>query len=145
MRGFVLAGVLALGMVTITAATELPAALVDPYVRVQAALAADKMDKVKQDAAEIAKAAGSLGAPASKVAEAAQTLEGAGDLKSARDAFGRVSDALFAYAKSQGATPPAGVKIAFCPMANKSWLQKGDTIQNPYYGSDMLQCGEFKK
>ena len=38
-----------------------------------------------------------------------------------------------------------GVKLAYCPMVKASWLQKGDTIRNPYYGSAMLECGEFRK
>lgn len=34
----------------------------------------------------------------------------------------------------------------FCPMANKgegaNWLSKEQTIENPYYGSQMLSCGK---
>jgi hypothetical protein len=37
------------------------------------------------------------------------------------------------------------VKVAYCPMVRKSWLQKDGTISNPYYGSSMQTCGEFKK
>jgi len=40
--------------------------------------------------------------------------------------------------------PPAGVKMAFCPMVMKPWLQADATITNPYYGKDMLTCGNFK-
>jgi hypothetical protein len=125
-------------------ALELAPALVDPYVRVQSALAADKIDGVKADAAAIGAAAATLGEPASAIAAAAKRLEAAANLKDARKAFGEVSDALFAYIKATGATMPAGVKTAYCPMVNKSWLQKGDKIQNPYYGSEMLDCGSFK-
>jgi hypothetical protein len=35
------------------------------------------------------------------------------------------------------------VKVAYCPMARKSWLQKSGTIQNPYYGTAMSDCGRF--
>ena len=31
-------------------------------------------------------------------------------------------------------TPPSGVKMAFCPMVLKPWLQADATITNPYYG-----------
>ena len=38
---------------------------------------------------------------------------------------------------------------AFCPMAfdwkGASWLQKGTKINNPYFGSQMLRCGEIKQ
>jgi hypothetical protein len=30
-------------------------------------------------------------------------------------------------------------------MVQRSWLQKDEKISNPYYGSAMLTCGEFKK
>jgi hypothetical protein len=132
-------------VVAAISAAELPASLVDPYVRVQAALAADKTDSLKQDAVDLATAAGTLGAPAARLADAARQLERAADLKAARAAFGEVSDALVAYAKATGSTNPAGVKTAYCPMANKPWLQKGEKIQNPYYGTEMLECGEWKK
>lgn len=127
------------------AAAELPAGLLDPYLRVQVALAADTIEGVTQEAGAIAQAATGLGQPAAKLADAASKLEGAGDLKAARSAFGDVSDALLAYAEATGATPPADVKTVVCAMAHKPWLQKGDTVTNPYYGSEMLRCGEIKK
>jgi hypothetical protein len=129
--------------VALTAA-ELAPALVDPFVRVQSALAADKIDSVKDDAIEIGKAAAALGDAGKPMGAAATKLQDARDLKAARKAFAELSDALFAYTKATGATMPAGVKAAYCPMVNKSWLQKGDKIQNPYYGSEMLECGNFR-
>ena len=126
------------------AAAELAPALVDPYVRVQSALAADKIDGVKADAAAIGAAAEKMGDAARPITAAAKRLEEAANLKDARKAFGDVSEALFAYIKTTGASMPPGVKTAYCPMVNKSWLQKGDKIQNPYYGSEMLECGSFR-
>jgi hypothetical protein len=41
-------------------------------------------------------------------------------------------------------TPPEGVKVAFCPMVRKPWMQQGEAIANPYYGSQMLTCGSFR-
>jgi hypothetical protein len=134
----------AIAAVGVVMAAELAPSLVEPYVRVQAALAADKTDGVKADAAAIGAAAGNLGEPAKPIAAAAKRLEDAGSIKDARKAFGEVSDALFAYIKATGASMPSGVKTAYCPMVNKSWLQKGDKIQNPYYGSEMLDCGSFR-
>jgi len=38
------------------------------------------------------------------------------------------------------------LNVAFCPMADHDkgadWLQIGDDIRNPFYGSEMLTCGE---
>jgi hypothetical protein len=126
-------------------AAELAPALVDPYVRVQSALAADTVDTVKGDAVQIGKAAEALGESATPIVAAAKMLEDASNLKAARQAFGTLSESVFAYAKASGATMPDGVKTAYCPMVNKSWLQKGEKIQNPYYGSEMLECGSFRK
>jgi hypothetical protein len=134
----------AMAAVCVLAAAELAPALVDPYIRVQSALAADKVDTVKADAVAIAAAAAGMGDAAEPIGAAAKRLEAAANLKDARKAFGEVSDALFAYAKATGASMPADVKTAYCPMVNKSWLQKGDKIRNPYYGSEMLDCGSFR-
>ena len=65
--------------------------------------------------------------------------------RAARDAFGALSDAVVAAAKAEGWKDLGDAKLAFCPMARRPWLQKEDKIRNPYYGSAMLDCGEFKK
>ena len=36
------------------------------------------------------------------------------------------------------------MRLAYCPMVNKPWLQKDKEIRNPYYGAAMLTCGSFK-
>jgi len=126
-------------------AADLPAGLVDPYLRVQTALAADKIDGVKADAGQIVRAAGTLGEKAKPIADAARQLEGAADVAKARDAFGNLSDAIVAYLQASGSTTGTDVKVAFCPMAGKPWLQKGTAIKNPYFGSRMLECGEIKQ
>jgi membrane fusion protein, copper/silver efflux system len=126
------------------AASDLPTVLVDPYLRIQVALAADKTDGVTKNAASIAQAAEGLGGEGGKIADAARELEKSPDLRRARTAFGALSDAIMAYAKATGAKPPGDVKVAYCPMINKSWLQKGDAIRNPYYGAEMLECGGFR-
>ena len=41
-------------------------------------------------------------------------------------------------------TAPEGVRKAYCPMAQKPWLQEGSTLANPYYGTSMATCGEFQ-
>ena len=78
------------------------------------------------------------------MASAAADLEKAGDIKAMRDAFGPLSDAVVSAAKADGWTDVKGLKLAYCPMVKRSWLQAGETIQNPYYGKSMPGCGEFK-
>lgn len=31
---------------------------------------------------------------------------------------------------------------ATCPMAKAKWIQKPGPLRNPYYGKEMLECGE---
>jgi membrane fusion protein, copper/silver efflux system len=122
----------------------MPSSVVDPYLKIQIALAQDRIDDVRANAGDVAKAASSLGAPAVKIDTAAVQLASATALEDARDKFGVLSDAIVTYMDGLHLTPPDGVRKAYCPMVNKPWLQKGDTLENPYYGSSMLTCGEFR-
>jgi hypothetical protein len=119
-------------------------AIIEPYLRIQAALARDSIDDVKANAGNIATAAASLGAPAMKIDMAAVQLTSTSDLVEARDRFGALSEAILNYMDGLHLTPPDGVRVAFCPMLKKPWLQQGETIANPYYGSEMPTCGDFR-
>ena len=118
--------------------------IVDPYLKIQAALANDSLDEVKANAGNIATAATALGAPAMKIDTTALQLAAAADLPSARDRFGALSEAIVNYMDGFKLTAPEGVRVAVCPMVNKPWLQQGDTLANPYYGKDMPTCGNFR-
>jgi hypothetical protein len=126
------------------AAAELPKALVDPYLHVQAALASDKFEPVAVNAKAIGAVAATLGKDAEVLASAAKKLESASDIAAARTAFGEVSAALVAYAEKTKSDFGADVRVAYCPMVNKPWLQKDKEIKNPYYGAAMLSCGSFR-
>lgn len=136
--------VLVLGLAGVSAAADF-AAVVDPYLKIQQALAGDKIDGVKQNAGAVATAAEQIGAPAQAIAAAAREVEKAGDIKAARNAFATLSDAVVAYADSTKAPLGTDVKVAYCDMKKKPWLQKGMAIRNPYYGSEMLECGVIKR
>ena len=118
--------------------------VVDPYLKIQLALASDSTEGVKANAGEIATAASALGAPAAKIDMAAIQLASAGELDDARAKFGVLSEAIDTYMTGLHLTPPEGVKIAFCPMARKPWMQQAESIANPYYGTQMLTCGSFR-
>jgi hypothetical protein len=128
-----------------TRAADTLAGVMEPYLRIQAALSTDSIIGVPADAAGIAGAAASLGDRGKQLQTAAKELQAAGDLRAARAAFGKLSDALVAYAAATDSALGPGVKVAYCPMVQKSWAQKGDTIANPYYGKEMLTCGAFRK
>jgi hypothetical protein len=131
------------------AGSEMSRAIVDPYLKIQAALADDSTEGIHSNAGAIVTAATSLGAPAMKIDTAAIQLAAASeaqppDIKDVRDKFGRLSDAIDVYMTGLHLAPPEGVKVAVCPMVNKPWMQEGSTLANPYYGKEMPTCGSFR-
>jgi Cu(I)/Ag(I) efflux system membrane fusion protein len=124
--------------------SEMPRSIIDPYLKIQVALADDSMDGVKGNAGTIATAATSLGAPAMKIDTAAVQLASATEIEDARVKFGALSEAIDTYAAGLKLKMPEGVRVAFCPMAQKPWLQQASAINNPYYGKSMPTCGSFR-
>ena len=118
--------------------------MIDRAVAIQVSLSHDKMDGVSANATSIATDAGSLGKSGEKIVAGAMALQKAKKIDEAREAFGRMSEALVAYLEAQKQKPGNGVRVAYCPMVRKPWLQKDGAIQNPYYGASMLTCGSFK-
>jgi hypothetical protein len=125
---------------------EMSHAIIYPYLKIQDALSQDSTDGIRQNAGEIATAATALGAPAMKIDTGAVALAAAGngDIEDARAKFGTLSEAIDTYMKGFDLKPPEGVSVAYCPMAQKPWLQEGRTLANPYYGKAMPTCGEFR-
>ena len=126
------------------AGSEMSRAVIDPYLKIQAALADDSMDGVKANAGNLATAATALGAPAMKIDTTAVQLANATEIEDARDRFGALSDAIDTYMTGLKLKAPEVVKVAFCPMVQKPWLQADATINNPYYGKSMQTCGSFR-
>lgn len=126
-------------------ASDAMKAIVGSYLDIQAKLAADKIDGIKPAAQAIATQASRMGAPGDPIAKAAKAIGEAADIKAARLAFGDLSDAVIAAGKADGWKDVPEVKVAYCPMVKKSWVQKESEIRNPYLGSSMLTCGSFTK
>ena len=125
-------------------AKEMPSAVIDPYLRIADALASDSIEGVTSNAGQVATAATALGALAFKIDTSAAQLTSAGGLDDAREKFAALSEAIDAYMTNLHLTPPEGVRVAFCPMVMKPWMQNDGTLRNPYYGSQMLTCGSFR-
>ena len=68
------------------------------------------------------------------------------DLKTARDAFEPFSTALADLVRAQPTEARGGLRIFQCPMTpvlgTGRWLQRDAALRNPFYGSEMLECGE---
>jgi len=122
------------------------------YIEVQKILAADKTEGVNEIAGNMLKKAGKLdakkakGEHASKYAKipeqlkkSAMSLKKAKNIKSMRKAFGEMSKPMAMWTSLN---KPDETYVVYCPMAKKSWLQDSEEVANPYYGSEMLKCGE---
>ncbi len=146
-----------LGSVAFTASagpldTKMQAILVD-YLKIQNALAADVTTGLPQAAGDLAAKAKQI-TPAelrgehaehfkdlpAKLATGAGRVAGAASIAAAREAFKELSRPMAMWASM---TKPKGVDVVFCSMAGASWLQKRGDIRNPYYGKEMLACGEI--
>jgi hypothetical protein len=126
-------------------ASEAMKTIVPSYMEIHSRLFRDSTDGIKQAAAAIEEQASRMGASGAAMAKAAKAMQAAGDLTSARAAFGPLSDAVIAAGNADGWKDVPDVKEAYCPMIKKAWLQKDGSIRNPYYGPAMPTCGEFKK
>lgn len=114
----------------------------DAYLQIHDALAQDRVEGIAASAKTIAAQSKSFGANLQKqISAQASTLASAKDLAAARDAFKGLSEVLSRWATESKRTD---VAVFRCSMANASWLQRADqsAIRNPYYGSEMLACGE---
>lgn len=64
------------------------------------------------------------------------------DLAAQRKSFWPLSSAMLKLTKALKLNKN-DVYIQYCPMAKKSWLNEVETVQNPFYGSMMYDCGEI--
>jgi hypothetical protein len=144
MKKLVLPFVLALSVLPAFAA-ELPVALVQPYLKAHELLSTDEFKGVAEAAKGVEAAATSLGKDADAMVVSAKQMGAAKTIAEARTAFGALSVALEGYAEKTKSTLPKDLHIAYCPMEDKPWMQKGKKIRNPYYGASMIDCGSIKK
>jgi hypothetical protein len=83
-----------------------------------------------------------------EAADLANRIAATGDVKLQRNIFLQLSQDVIPLVK--GMKPKSGpVYVAYCPMAGNGkggyWLSAQKEIKNPYYGDEMLECGEVKE
>ncbi|MFP4580962.1 MAG: efflux RND transporter periplasmic adaptor subunit [Candidatus Sumerlaeia bacterium] len=66
----------------------------------------------------------------------------------ARTEFKIVSDATIRVARRLGMADDTTLNLFYCPMAfdnlGAEWLQTNEDLRNPYFGDQMLKCGEMR-
>ncbi len=127
------------------AADESPALplVVEHYLPVREALAADNLDGVAEHARALSESKDRA------LAAAAGKLGDAQDIGAARKAFGEVSRVLIkqlkASSKKKVGSGADALLVFECPMAKPygKWLQAENAISNPYMGAKMPRCGKL--
>jgi len=72
----------------------------------------------------------------------------ASEIAAMRSAFASLSTEMLRWLSAAENPLPSPLIVAHCPMAldNKGskWLQLGQKLQNPYFGAEMLTCGNVE-
>lgn len=122
--------------------------------KVYNAYLAVKDNLVKTDPKSAQESAKTLAANLSNIkgcteaADLANRIAATDDVKSQRNIFLQLSQDIIPLVK--GMKIKSGpVYVAYCPMAGNGkggyWLSAQTEIKNPYYGDEMLECGEVKE
>lgn len=76
------------------------------------------------------------------------TISTSNNISSQRLSFAEFNDALYASVKAFG-LHHGMIYYQYCPMANGDkgayWLSNIEEIENPYFGDEMLKCGETRE
>jgi hypothetical protein len=71
------------------------------------------------------------------------------DLQEKRSYFSHISEIVYCTIKSFGLHEDTELYAVFCPMAfdgkGAYWITESREIRNPYFGEEMLNCGEVKE
>ncbi|MCG8424892.1 MAG: efflux RND transporter periplasmic adaptor subunit [Proteobacteria bacterium] len=136
------------------------AAIVTGYLDVQSALAADDFERamaknqaltraVTQAVPRVPHRLRAIWDPlAVALASYSRKFAESSDIEAARRAFEGLSNSAIELVSRLGNASGETVRLAYCPMAfdgrGASWLQRGETINNAYFGAAMLTCGEVR-
>lgn len=78
-----------------------------------------------------------------------ERLKNAPDLDAARARFSEITGLYDELLEQFGNVLEQPIRKAFCPMANQNkgdhWYQRGEQVDNVYFGNQMRQCGEIQR
>jgi hypothetical protein len=118
-------------------------AIYDGYIALKNTLVQTKFEDAQQAAAKL-KSDLAAYKGCESTALIAEKIAAAKDIAAQRKDFTSLSTDLIAMFKHADLEKGA-IYIQHCPMANKGdggdWLASEKNIQNPYYGSEMMECG----
>lgn len=116
--------------------------LLPAYLALQTALAGDDLSAAQTALRAMMEVTGHVG----ELAELLHLTVGAETLDTIRrPAFARISSAMIVALKREVSALESPVVRMHCPMAGEGgadWLQATESLRNPYFGADMLTCGD---
>ncbi|QXD23890.1 DUF3347 domain-containing protein [Opitutia bacterium ISCC 51] len=120
--------------------------IIGHYFATQEALAADDFEAAISSTKAL-NAAQKDSTCSKDISKATQAILKSSDIKEARIAFKKLSDAMIPLVESDG-IKSTQAHLVYCPMAfdftGASWLQKDKSVTNPYFGAQMFACGAVK-
>ena len=135
--------------------------LIGRYLELQQHLAADNLEDARKDGTAVAPLAETViaGLRATGYDQAEtfadhltgniKQLRAAENLADIRTAFSSLSETITRIVETFGSGKNTPLYIQFCPMAfgNKgaTWLAPSEEVNNPYFGTMMLNCGEVRR
>ena len=122
------------------------------YIELKDALVKSDAGEAKKEAKELESELSKLSevhaADAGTVKQHAAHIAATENLKEQREAFAALSESFINLAKN-GALGKQEYYIQHCPMAlndkGADWISDEEQIRNPYFGDEMLACGEVKE
>jgi hypothetical protein len=94
--------------------------------------------------AKIFSAAGDFTSTQAKLSKVARQIAESKDIAKQREYFADFSANFYKLAKTEKlSAQPAYYQ--YCPMKKAYWLSASSDIKNPYYGKQMLTCGNVKE
>jgi hypothetical protein len=126
---------------------SLNAKVYNHYIKLKDLLVASDSAKAQTAASDLVIALRKLSGSDS-TAELAEKIANSKELSEQRINFTALSnDMINLIKKSEIAS--GSIYVQYCPMANEGeggyWLSSQEEVLNPYYGDDMLHCGEVKE
>ena len=136
--------------------------VVEAYLQIQEALAADELEPARQAARRALEAARDFEPPESRgpaarlwtrtelrLEPALSSIAEAEALAPARRDFEQATRALRQLIERAGNPLEQPLRLAHCPMAledrGAEWFQRGDQIDNVYFGDQMRRCGSIRQ
>ena len=123
------------------------------YLKIGNALSGDSLEGIPAASKSIATQAATLDASSvtgehashyknvpTNLQKAAQTLGQAKTLEEARASFKKLSMPMAMWVTM---SKPKEIDVLYCSMAKASWVQKHGKVRNPYFGAEMLDCGDI--